>query len=154
MAVEDLKAGFGGGHVHRDPGGAGEPCHRAQRFAGVGQTEIGVENLMVKLIERGETARQIPDVECEFRKNARVKDRTCTLLQVTQPTKRPGLEFYQAQIFIDDTLNLPIRYVAYDWPRTPNAKLEILEEYTYLNLKVNVGLTDKDFDPENESYNF
>ncbi len=125
---------------------------RGQRYP---LTEIGVENLMLKLIERGETARQFADVQCDFRKNARVKDRTCTVLQVTQPTKRPGLEFYRADVFIDDTLNLPIRYVAYDWPTNSNEEsLDVLEEYTYLNLKVNVGLTDDDFDPNNEDYNF
>ena len=116
--------------------------------------EIGVENLIVKLIERGQQARQFSDVQCEFRKNARVKDRVCTVLQVTQPTKQPNLEFYQASVFIDDKLNLPIRYIAYDWPKAPNAPLDVLEEYNYLNLKVNVGLKDEDFDPNNPAYKF
>ena len=124
---------------------------RGQRYP---MTEIGVENLIVKLIERGEQARRYPDVKCEFRKNARVKDRVCTVLEVTQPTKHPDLEFYKAQVFIDDDLNIPIRYVAYDWPAREGAKPEILEEYNYLDLKVNVGLTDADFDPRNPSYNF
>ena len=66
---------------------------RGQRYP---LTEIGIENLIVKLIERGEKARQLPDVQCEFRKNARVKDRICTVLQVTQPTKTPTGDFYQA----------------------------------------------------------
>ena len=124
---------------------------RGQRYP---MTEIGVENLIVKLIERGHQARQFSDVQCEFRKNARVKDRVCTVLQVTQPTKQPNLEFYQASVFIDDKLNLPIRYIAYDWPKAPNAPLEVLEEYNYLNLKVNVGLKDEDFDPNNPAYKF
>jgi hypothetical protein len=124
---------------------------RGQRYP---LTEIGIENLMAKLIERGESARQYPDVQCEFRKNAKVTDRVCTLLQVTQPTKQPGMEFYQAKIYIDDALNIPIRYIAYDWPKRPGDSLEVLEEYTYLNLKLNVGLTDEDFDPYNEKYNF
>lgn len=124
---------------------------RGQRYP---MTEIGVENLIVKLIERGQQARQFSDVQCEFRKNARVKDRVCTVLQVTQPTKQPNLEFYQASVFIDDKLNLPIRYIAYDWPKAPNAPLDVLEEYNYLNLKVNVGLKDEDFDPNNPAYKF
>lgn len=124
---------------------------RGQRYP---LTEIGVENLIVKLIERGEQARRYPDVQCEFRKNARVKDRTCTVLQVTQPTKHPDLQFYQAQVFIDDGFNIPIRYIAYDWPRREGATPEVLEEYNYLNLKLNVGLTDADFDPRNPAYNF
>ena len=84
--------------------------------------------------------------------NARVKDtsapswKSCNL-------QHPDLEFYKAQVFIDDKLNLPIRYIAYDWPESA-APLEVLEEYNYLNLQVNVGLTNKDFDPYNEEYNF
>jgi Protein of unknown function (DUF1571) len=124
---------------------------RGQRYP---LTEIGVENLIVKLIERGEQAKQSPDVQCEFRKNARVQDRNCTVLQVTQPTKRPNFEFYQAQVFIDDQINVPIRYIAYDWPVREGAEPEVIEEYNYLNLKVNVGLTDADFDPRNPIYNF
>lgn len=124
---------------------------RGQRYP---MTEIGVENLIVKLIERGERAREFPDVQCEFRKNARIKERTCTVLQVTQPTKTPGSEFYQAQVFIDEAFNVPIRYIAYDWPVNEGDKLEVIEEYNYLNLKINVGLTDADFDPNNPDYNF
>jgi len=124
---------------------------RGQRYP---MTEIGVENLIEKLIQRGEKAKTYPDVKCDLRRNARVKDRVCTVLQLTQPTKRPGSEFHQAQIFIDDAINMPIRYIAYDWPRTAGAKPDVIEEYNYMNLKINVGLTDADFDPENSKYNF
>jgi hypothetical protein len=124
---------------------------RGQRYP---MTEIGIENLIVKLLERGQQAKQFEDAQCEFRKNARIKDRACTVFQVTLPTKRPELIFYQAQVFIDDELTVPIRYIAYDWPRRGGAPLEVLEEYNYLNLQVNVGLTDADFDPNNRAYNF
>jgi Protein of unknown function (DUF1571) len=124
---------------------------RGQRYP---ITDIGIENMLVKLIERGTQARQVPDVQCEFRKNARVKDRVCTVIQVTQPTRAPGLEFYQAQIFIDDEFNLPIRYIAYDWPQRAGETGQVIEEYTYLNLAINVGLTDADFDPRNQAYGF
>lgn len=124
---------------------------RGQRYP---MTEVGVENLIVKLIERGETASKYEDVTCEIRLNARIKDRVCTVFDVMQPTKRRDAEFYQAQVFIDDALKVPIRYVAYDWPTRVGAPLQVLEEYNYMNLKTNVGLTDKDFDPENPAYNF
>jgi hypothetical protein len=124
---------------------------RGQRYP---ITEIGIENLIVKLIERGTTARQHPDVTCTFRKNAKVKDRVCTVFEVMQPTAHPELEFYQAQVFIDDEFNLPIRYIAYDWPKRNGEALEVIEEYNYIDLKLNVGLTDTDFDPRNPEYAF
>jgi hypothetical protein len=124
---------------------------RGQRYP---ITEIGLENLIVQLLDRGQTARKFSDAQCEFRKNARIKDRACTVFQVTLPTKRPELVFYQAQVFIDDQFKVPIRYIAYDWPIREGAPLQVLEEYNYLDLKVNVGLTDKDFDPNNTAYKF
>lgn len=124
---------------------------RGQRYP---MTEIGVENMIRKLIERGEKAMRYEDVTCEFRQGAKLKDRVCTVLEVTQPTQRPDAEFYQAQVFMDDQLNMPIRYVAYDWPSRAGAPGNVIEEYNYLNLQVNVGLTDADFDPYNKAYNF
>lgn len=124
---------------------------RGQRYP---ITEIGIENLIAKLIERGETAKRFNDVTCNFRKNAKVRDRVCTVLEVNQPTRHPELEFHQAQVFIDDELTLPILYVAYDWPTAAGASPELIEEYNYIDLKLNVGLTDADFDPRNPQYAF
>jgi len=124
---------------------------RGQRYP---MTEIGVENLIVKLIERGEQARKFPDVKCDFRTNARLKDRVCTVLEVTQPTKHPDLEFYTAQIFIDDELNIPIRYIAYDWPSRQGDQLQVLEEYNCLDMQVHVGLSITVLDPYNPAYDF
>lgn len=124
---------------------------RGQRYP---ITEIGLENLLLKLIERGGRARQNASVQCEFRKNARVRDRVCTVIQVTQPTRQAGNEFHTAQVFIDDEIGLPIRYAAFDYPRGTEAQGQIIEEYTYLNLRTNVGLTDLDFSRDNPAYKF
>ncbi|QDS89900.1 hypothetical protein EC9_41020 [Rosistilla ulvae] len=117
-------------------------------------TEIGIENLVLKLIERGEQDRQHKDVKVEFRKNAKINGRDCSVIQVTHPEYRPEFDFSLGQIFIDDQMNIPVRYVAYGWPKTPGQKPQINEEYTYLNVKLNVGLTDADFDPNNPNYAF
>jgi len=42
----------------------------------------------------------------------------------------------------------PIRVESYDWPKTPGAKPDVLGIFTYTKLKVNVGLTDADFDAQ------
>ena len=117
-------------------------------------TKIGFENLVSELIERGERDRQRGVCDVKFFKGAKVANRVCTKVQVTHPTKRPHLDFYRAQIYIDDELNIPIRYVAWAWPKSPGGQPVLLEEYTYTQLKLNVGLSDKDFDPDNKRYNF
>lgn len=59
-----------------------------------------------------------------------------------------------AQVFIDEKLNIPIRYGAYDWPDSPESPNPVIEEYTYQNIKTNVGLTDSDFSYKNPAYRF
>ena len=49
---------------------------------------------------------------------------------------------------------MPIRYAAYGFPPKEGEELPVIEEYTYLNLKLNVGLTDADFDHTNKQYAF
>ena len=110
--------------------------------------------MLVRLIERGSQERQYGDVEVKFMKNAKINGRVCTVLDVTHPVQHKYFEFYKAQIFIDDELQMPIRYAAYLWPETPGGPCPVIEEYTYLNLKLNVGLTDADFDHANPEYRF
>jgi hypothetical protein len=119
-------------------------------------TELGIENLVAKLIERGEQERAAGNEDCQvtFHENAKINGRVCTLLQIKHPEPSPDLEFHLAQIFIDDELQVPVRYAAYDFPLTPGGKPAVLEEYTYLDIKLNVGLTDEDFSHENGDYNF
>lgn len=117
-------------------------------------TEAGIENLVVKLIEKGERDRHQEECSVDFRRGAKVGGRLCTVLIVTHPVPRPYFDFHVAEIFIDDELQIPVRYAAYTWPTVEGGQRELLEEYTYQNVQVNVGLTDADFDRNNKKYNF
>jgi hypothetical protein len=117
-------------------------------------TDLGMDHMIAELIKKGERDRQRGEIEVQFFKNAKIDDRTCTCLTVTHPEKRDYFDFNVAQIFIDDELNVPIRYAAYQWPTKPGDGPQLDEEYTYLDMKLNVGLTDADFDPRNPDYDF
>jgi hypothetical protein len=118
-------------------------------------SEIGIENLILKLIERGEREKQYEECEVTFQKGAKINGRPCTVLSVRHPTPRDYFEFHLAQIFIDDEMNLPVRYAAFHWPtRKDDQTGPVLEEYTYLDVKLNVGLNDADFDSNNPNYGF
>jgi hypothetical protein len=117
-------------------------------------TEIGIENLIVKLIEKGERDMRYGECNVRIFEGAKVSDRVCTMIQVEHPVQRSYFDFYRARVFIDDALELPIRYCAWSWPETEGGEPVLEEEYTYLKLRTNVGLTDRDFDPENISYQF
>jgi outer membrane lipoprotein-sorting protein len=55
---------------------------------------------------------------------------------------------------MDNEWKIPVRYAAFNWPEAQGSEPEVIEEYTYQNVKINVGLTDKDFDFTNPDYNF
>jgi hypothetical protein len=117
-------------------------------------TEIGIETLTRRLIEKGERDRAAGKCEVRMVSGAKVKNRVCTMLEVKHEDRKAAYDFHLARVFMDDELNLPIRYEAYDWPATPEEQPVLLEEYTYVDLKLNVGLVDADFDSENPRYNF
>ena len=70
------------------------------------------------------------------------------------PVRRPEFLHYRVRVYIDNELGLPIRFEAYDWPRRARVEPELLEEYSYMHLKLNVGLRDIDFDVANSAYSF
>ena len=94
-----------------------------------------------------ETAWFLADI-VTFYNQAKVAGRVCTGIEVKHPEKRPPFDFYLARVFIDDELSIPVRYAAWSWPNASNESPQLIEEYTYTNVKINQNLTDADFDPE------
>ncbi len=117
-------------------------------------TELGIRRLTERLIEVGENDSQYGECEVKVTKGAKIKDRTATVIQVIHPTPRREFLFHVARIYVDDKLNLPTRYEAYEWPQQPGGKPVLVEEYTYLDLKLNNGFTDADFDHQNPDYDY
>lgn len=117
-------------------------------------TDIGLENLLVKLIEKGERDKQHGHCHVKLEGGAKVGGRECSILEVVHPVQKPHYEFHKAQVFMDNEWKIPVRYAAFGWPEGSEGELEVIEEYTYQNVKINVGLTDKDFDVANSDYNF
>jgi len=122
-------------------------------------TEMGILNLVDKLLEVGHRDVQLPgEVDVRYFEDVRFGSgdaaRMCTVIQVIHRTQHPQHMFHIARIFVDKELNLPIRYESYDLPRREGESPQLIEAYTYLNLRLNVGLTDLDFDHKNPAYNF
>jgi len=117
-------------------------------------TEVGMENLIRRLIEVAEEDSKYGECEVQFFENANINGRQCKCIQVIHPVPRKNFRFHKAQIFIDKELNLPIRYASWSWPTKKGGAPVLLEEYTYLNLKLNCGFTDVDFQRDNPEYGF
>jgi len=117
-------------------------------------TDLGILNLIDKLLEVGYRDSKVGECTVTYHEGVKVSGRECTLIRVVHPEPRPYFVFHIAQIFVDKELNLPIRYESYDWSRKAGETPQIIEAYTYLNLNINAGLTDADFDQTNPAYNF
>jgi hypothetical protein len=135
--------------VNLDP--TGPLAMRGQRYP---ITEIGIENLALKLIEKGERDRMHEECQLNVYKGATVAKRSCTMFEIIHPVEREHFDFHRAHVFFDDELNVPIRYASWSWPMQRGGQPVLEEEYTYTDIKLNVGLTEGDFDPDNPSYDF
>jgi hypothetical protein len=117
-------------------------------------TEIGILRMAEKLIEKGRRDRELGSCKVEIFEDQTVAGRACKLIQVTHDNRHAQFDFHIAQVYIDKELRAPIRYAAYLWPESASGQPPLEEEYTYSNLKLNVGLKEIDFDRENPEYHF
>ncbi len=117
-------------------------------------TQAGIGPLIDTLKSRWSAELDPSESLVAFRDDQLVGPRPCTLIETTHPRPRPDRLFYQVRLYIDRELGLPIRFEAYDWPTDPRATPDLVEEYTYSDLKLNIGLRDLDFDVSNADYAF
>ena len=116
--------------------------------------QIGFRNLIIKMKEFGENDRKYGECDVQIDRNLKVDGRSCTLLTITHPKKREHFDYHIAKIYIDDEYEIPTGYEGYLWPESEGADPPLLEKYFYLDLKLNCGLKDIDFDVANEEYDF
>jgi len=120
---------------------------RAKKNSNHTITEAGVGNLLVRYGKAWESEKELSLTrvkigEYEFNK------RRCIRVETQHPEK-PDARFvsYRSVIYFDKELHLPIRVEVYDWPRRGgDIGGELNEVYSYINLKLNVGLGDETFD--------
>lgn len=117
-------------------------------------TEIGLDNLLTRLIEIGTAERIRSSPTIEIKAGQQINDRACTRVEIKFEPGEKELEFSKTILYLDDESGLPIRYSAFGWPDNGDEELPLLESYTYLDLKLNTGLDETDFSPENPDYNY
>ena len=139
------------GMLQLDP--TGPEMMDGQRYP---MTLAGYENFLAGTLQLYQAEAQGPAQEnkVQIYVGAKVDGRPCTCVENSHPVKRDNYPFQMTRIFYDDEHGLPIRWEAYAWPSRPGEQPPLLEEYTYRNLRLNVGLTDADFDANNPAYAF
>lgn len=117
-------------------------------------TEIGFRKLLVKMCEVAKRDRQHGECTVTVTKNLVINGRECTMFEASHPKPRDHFEFHIARIYIDNELEIPLAYEGFLWPEKEGGQPLLLEKYYYSDVKCNVGLTDIDFDPANEEYDY
>jgi hypothetical protein len=112
-------------------------------------TEVGIRNLIAKLIAAKTAEMQFIECNVTSNPNTRIGDRPTTLIQIEHPVPRKEFGTHITRIFLDNELRVPIHYDAYLWPEAPGQAPPLDASYTYANLKLNVGLAVRDFDATN-----
>lgn len=108
-------------------------------------TEIGFEILLRRVISVAREEMKLGNCQVQFRKDAKVNDRRCNVIDVVHPVRDEGLRYHRCRIYLDSERKSPVHFESYGWPESVGAEPPLLEQYTYLNVKTNVGLTDDDF---------
>ncbi len=117
-------------------------------------SDAGIGNLIDMVRDRWEAELEPVESVLTIHEHARVADRACTMIEATHPRVSRSYSFHKVKVYIDHELGLPIRFEAYDWPKSAGAEPKLVEEYTYSDLKTDIGLGDADFDAANPHYAF
>ncbi|MFQ5733986.1 MAG: DUF1571 domain-containing protein [Planctomycetaceae bacterium] len=122
-------------------------------------TRIGMANMLDGVIAQWKAERTFANIKVTYFPNASLKrpDKTlkpieCKVLQSVNPNRGPRVKYSITRLYIDKKTNLPVRVEQYGFPKRPGDRPPLLAEYTYWNVRTNVGLKDIDFDRKNPRY--
>jgi len=117
-------------------------------------TEIGLRNMLGALIDRWKEEAKYGEIDVKYYHDARIGERQCLAIEASHPRPRKQFKFHITRLYIDKESDIAVRLENWGFPARPNGKPVLVEEYTYSNVKTNVGFTDADFDRNNPAYRF
>ncbi|MFN0198921.1 MAG: DUF1571 domain-containing protein [Planctomycetaceae bacterium] len=117
-------------------------------------TEIGMSNLLDMMIVHWEGLQKHPQCKVQLYNQAKLSDVPCTAIEVTTPLPVEGIDYHMFRLYFDKQNNLPVHVELYGFPIRAGEQPPLVEEYTYTQLKLNVGLSDHDFSTKNQAYKF
>jgi hypothetical protein len=119
---------------------------RARRTSRHNITEAGLGNLIERFAEGWPKERIHGGVEVRI-DDFKFANRACTRVETVHATNPDGFFLFgRSVVYFDKETHLPLRVENYDWPKQAGETGELLEEYSYLGLKLNPGLGDEVFD--------
>src|SRR5579883_2225546 len=119
---------------------------RARQTSKRSITEAGIGNMIERFARAWENERrqnlttQVRVAEYEYNR------RRCTRVETIHPDNGNGhFLYYRDVVYFDKETHLPIRLEFYDWPRQAGDSGQLVEVYSFANMRLNVGLGDDVF---------
>ena len=117
-------------------------------------SESGMIDMVRKLVDVGTADMQYGECDVQIFNDVKVDDRSCRCVQVMHPRRRSVFLFHIVRIFIADDVPIPVRYEAYSWPVGDSEDPPLIEEYTFQDIRLNVGFSDAEFRRNYSDYKF
>jgi hypothetical protein len=108
-------------------------------------TEAGIGNLLERFRKGWEQEKQWGQTQVKVAEYDYNK-RRCVRVETIHPQDSERYVYYRNVVYFDKETRLPVRTECYDWPKNAGEKGELVEVYSYVNVKLNVGLEDDVFD--------
>ena len=107
--------------------------------------EAGIGNLIDQTIKHWEMENKLGKTQVKLAEY-KCNNRNALRVETIRPERIQGFYSFRSVLYIDLETKLPLRSEAYDWPRQGGpADGELLEMFSYIDLRLNVGLTEQDF---------
>jgi hypothetical protein len=119
---------------------------RARQTSRRNITEAGIGNMIDRFARAWENERRLPQETRVQVADYEYNRRRCTRVEIVHPNNDGHFLYYRDVIYFDKETHLPIRLEFYDWPRQANDPGQLVEIYSFANMRLNVGLTDDVFD--------
>ncbi|MCI0639919.1 MAG: DUF1571 domain-containing protein [Gemmataceae bacterium] len=108
--------------------------------------EAGIGNLIEQTIKLWEKEKLLNKTQVKVGEYT-YNNRRCLRIEFTRPERHSDYYCYRSVLFLDKDSKLPIRTENYDWPRPGgNPGGDLIESYSFVDLRFNVGFRDSDFE--------
>ncbi|MBX9680769.1 MAG: DUF1571 domain-containing protein [Gemmataceae bacterium] len=109
-------------------------------------TEAGLGNTIDESLRQWDRERQTGKTQVRIAEYT-FDSRRCWRMELIRTEQRPEFYAYRTVVYLDKESKLPIRNENYFFPRQGGpAEGELMESFSYIGLRFNTGLADRDFE--------
>ena len=116
-------------------------------------TSIGMEMMARKVATQWNVERVLPAPEIKFYPNATLGKTDCKVVETTHAVPNELLKAQRTRLYVAKDTGLPVRVQQYAFP-SRGQKPVLVEDYTYTDVRTNLGMGAIDFNTKNPNYGF